>query len=264
MSTMMIMKSKVARSLQMPGRLYSRAVRSRRKARFAKILGFGRDEIERYTAELEATKIRERLNLAKKEFAAAIEDRFAPPDLVQSGGIGYRQAVILYCIVRKIMPDTVVETGVCNGLSSASILSAMQMNQSGRLYSIDLPQMLDECEKRGSGAPVLDGGVIASGREPGWLVPEYLRDRWDLRLGKTQHLLPALLEELGTIDMFLHDSEHSYECMTFEYNQAYPRLRPGGVLVSDDVKWNKAFSDFVRTHSGVSTLITNKLGLFRK
>ena len=63
-------------------------------------------------------------------------------------------------------------------------------------------------------------------------------------LGRSQDVLPGLLERLGTIDSFMHDSEHSAECMRFEYEQAWPALRDGGVLLSDDVNSTPAFFEF--------------------
>jgi predicted O-methyltransferase YrrM len=32
--------------------------------------------------------------------------------------------------------------------------------------------------------------------------------------------------------------------MKFEYQQAYPYLRDGGILISDDALWNPAFKEF--------------------
>jgi hypothetical protein len=46
----------------------------------------------------------------------------------------------------------------------------------------------------------------------------------------------------------MHDSEHSYECMHFEFNAAWPVMRAGGSLVADDFLWNDAFPEFSRTH----------------
>jgi predicted O-methyltransferase YrrM len=36
--------------------------------------------------------------------------------------------------------------------------------------------------------------------------------------------------------------------MLFEFRAAWPHLRAGGVLVSDDVFWNPAFLLFTRLH----------------
>lgn len=46
------------------------------------------------------------------------------------------------------------------------------------------------------------------------------------------------------IDLFLHDSLHTYEQMMFEYRVAWPYIRVKGVLLSDDVGCNEAFKKF--------------------
>ena len=46
-------------------------------------------------------------------------------------------------------------------------------------------------------------------------------ERWSLTIGRSQDELPTLLERLGEIDLFVHDSEHSYECMDFEFRAAW-------------------------------------------
>jgi predicted O-methyltransferase YrrM len=76
------------------------------------------------------------------------------------------------------------------------------------------------------------------------MVPPELRERWELVLGRSQDELPPLLDRVGQIDFFMHDSEHSYECMSFEFRTAWPALREGGVLVADDVNVNPAWAEF--------------------
>ena len=150
----------------------------------------------------------------------------------------------LYALLRKLQPEVLVETGVCNGVSSAVILHALHANRRGRLYSVDLPEfagMPSAEHRKGKG-----GGVVPAGRDPGWLVPDGFRARWDLRIGRSQEVLPPLLQELGRIGFFMHDSEHSYECMQFEMKLAAEYLVPGAPLVVDDANWNSAFHDFVR------------------
>ena len=64
------------------------------------------------------------------------------------------------------------------------------------------------------------GAAIPPGKEAGWMIPDELRPRWQLVLGRSQEELPPLLDRLGAIDLFVHDSEHSYECMHFEFQTA--------------------------------------------
>jgi hypothetical protein len=141
----------------------------------------------------------------------------------------------LYVIVRMLRPEVVVETGVAAGISSAFILQALQDNNRGRLCSIDFPNYA-----------LMDSSLIPEGKEPGFAIPPRLKERWNLRLGKSKDLLPSLLAELGRADIFLHDSEHTYDNMMFEYTTAWDYLAIGGLLLSHDISWNNAFTDFAR------------------
>ena len=78
--------------------------------------------------------------------------------------------------------------------------------------------------------------------------------------------LPKLLKELGTIDVFLHDSLHTYEHMMFEYTQAWRHLRVSGILMSDDVNegWSLAFIDFCKERNAPYVVIRKRLGIARK
>ena len=147
---------------------------------------------------------------------------------------------ILFSLVRKFKPKIVIETGVAYGISSSAILLAMSLNGAGRLISIDLPNKIRSgyTYKDGTKDPIF----IPEGREPGWIVPNELRHFWTLELGKSSDILP---KTNYTIDMFLHDSEHSYDNMLFEFEWAYEHLSPGGIICSDDIHWNNAYLDFV-------------------
>lgn len=145
----------------------------------------------------------------------------------------FRAAPQLYAIVRLLQPSTVVETGVGAGYSTATILEALNRNAYGHLYSLDLPNS-DEYWK------------LPNGRTPGFLVPPELTNRWNLTLGPSRTALPTLLSRVGEIQLFLHDSDHSYQNMRFEFECAYKSLAGGGLLLADDAMWNSALLDFAR------------------
>ena len=174
---------------------------------------------------------------------------------------GYR--VLLYLLVRKYRPEVFVETGVAKGVGSAYILQGLEDNGRGTLHSIDLPPGESEIDRRdGENVRLVDGQVHDS-YEPGHVIPSYLRERWEFHAGDARVLLPRLLDELGEIDVFFHDSLHTYEHMKFEFEAAWPHIRRGGLLISDDCTWNPAWEEFCR-HHGVRSTIYRTTGLVVK
>jgi Methyltransferase domain len=136
-----------------------------------------------------------------------------------------------YALCRALRPETVVETGVANGVTSAFLLQALELNGTGALHSIDLP---------------------ARGAEPGLvgrLVPEELRSRWTLHRGPSRRLLPSLVGGVAPVGIFVHDSRHTYRNVCFELATVTPFLgRPAAVLV-DDAERHSAFPDWAARQS---------------
>jgi predicted O-methyltransferase YrrM len=66
------------------------------------------------------------------------------------------------------------------------------------------------------------------------------------------------------MDIFIHDSLHTYEHMIWEFEASYPSLRVGGLLFADDALWNHAFSDFARRHGEHEARILRGVGFLRK
>ncbi len=142
----------------------------------------------------------------------------------------------LYALVRLTRPDHVVEAGVSSGVSSAHFLLALARNRHGRLHSIDWPTF-----QRGPVLGPRESTVsIPPGRTSGWAIPERVRSGWDLRIGRSQELLPALARELPTIGVFLHDDRHTPAHLAFELRTVRPRLRPGSVVLADNTVWTGA------------------------
>jgi len=159
---------------------------------------------------------------------------------------GYPHPEIFYFLMRIIKPEIVIETGVSFGVTSAFMLQALEDNGFGKLYSIDLPLQ------------------FANKEEVGKLVPKRLKHRWELILGDAKIELPKLLEKLDYIDVFYHDSLHTYEHMIFEYENAWPKIRKGGYLISDDIHMNSAFIDFCKIHKLKPIFLSVNLGLINK
>jgi predicted O-methyltransferase YrrM len=143
------------------------------------------------------------------------------------GAMGAIDCATLYGLTRWLQPAVVVESGGFIGMSSAFILKALTDEKltTAKLYSIEWSE---ECEQ-------------------GALIPDDLRSTssgFVPMRGKVEDFLKR--DQLPrSIDMFLHDSSHSYRHMLWEFRQFWPRLRDGGLLVSHDVQMNAAFPEFV-------------------
>ena len=157
----------------------------------------------------------------------------------------------LYTLCRVLKPTVVVETGVAGGVSSSYILHALDKNNHGKLYSIDVPWYTVTNNWKADFTDE-DMKVQPIEKQSGWIIPESLKGRWELLLGRTSDRLSDLLNKVGPVDVFFHDSEHSYENMSWEFRTLWPGLRKGGILVAHNVDVNNAFSDFERSAGGES------------
>jgi len=212
-------------------------------------------ECKRYVARLFQRESRKSLDelwqcISDSGFHSSMRRALSSDEYACSGlqGRPIFGAELLYVACRVLRPRVVVETGVGPGVSTSYILKALDDNGFGLLHSIDMPtrehQLLQPTPEQRTSASSSCGHVPLNPRPSGWLVPESLRWRWKLYAGLSQEVLPEVLRECGELDIFLHDSEHTYENMLFEYRSAWPRLREGGVLVSHDIESNTAFADF--------------------
>ncbi|MCI4336896.1 MAG: class I SAM-dependent methyltransferase [Thermoplasmata archaeon] len=155
----------------------------------------------------------------------------------------FRAPLELYTLIRLLRPSHAVETGVSSGVSSFHLLLGLNRNRAGTLHSIDLPLVQSTPVLGARESPV----AVPPGRSSGWAMPKISRARWDLRLGPSQVLLPALVEEIPRIDFFLHDDLHTPAHLAFELETIRPKLSPGAVVLADNTQWTgTAFPRFAR------------------
>ena len=247
-----MLRALVIRAFTKPHRLV-RCIRDTLRVR--RLIGISRLRLVQLFLEL----------LADRRFYRHLKDVInAAADTCQDsrlgGWIDYLSGAMIYVIVRHAKPEIMVETGVGPGGTTAFILLAMHKNQRGKLYSIDLP---------GNDAlvyPTLGKEFnihIPDGSGPGWLVPSWLRDRWELTLGDSREQLPEVLKRLGRTDMFLHDSLHTDEHITMEFETVLPYMKPNQIVLCDDVKdyWSLAFLKICEQRSIPHVRYKERLGV---
>jgi hypothetical protein len=133
-----------------------------------------------------------------------------------------------YVVCRALRPEAVVETGVGYGVTSSFILKALAVNGRGVLHSVDLPPIGERAEE-----------LIGS------LIPKSLAPHWRFHRGASKRVLPGLLGELDRVDLFLHDSLHTYANMWLELMTVEPHLNRPSVVVADDIGDHPAFERWV-------------------
>jgi predicted O-methyltransferase YrrM len=177
------------------------------------------DAVARFAAEIRASDFMAEMIRRRDAFGS-------------EGVMGAIDCATLYGLTRWLRPAAIVESGGYIGMSSAFILKALSDAKltTAKLYSVELSQ---ECDQGG-------------------LIPDELRSAsagFVPMRGKVEDFLKR--DRLpSSIDMFLHDSSHSYRHMLWEFRQFWPRLRDGGLLVSHDVQMNASFPEFVtRTYA---------------
>ena len=149
----------------------------------------------------------------------------------------------IWCTVRHTRPEAVMETGVAHGVSSRVILEALNLNGRGHLWSIDIANPLN---------------ARVHGQE-GAAVTESCRPRWTYVEGESSKRMPPLVKEVGKLELFVHDSLHTFKNTLFEMEQAASVMPPGGVMLIDDIRSHDGFTTFARRHPEFKTILVSTL-----
>ncbi len=137
----------------------------------------------------------------------------------------------LYLAVSISKPGIVFETGVGPGTSTSAILKALA--EDSKLISFDLGVKYGNADEM----PV------------GFVIPEDLKSKWKLVLGDSNITLPRELKIYNNIEMFFHDSTHTYEHVSFELNTVFPYLSKNFIIVVDNYDWTDAPEDFAKKNN---------------
>jgi predicted O-methyltransferase YrrM len=125
-------------------------------------------------------------------------------------------AAFLYSYVLTNKPAVIVETGVANGITTNILMKALEKT-GGALHSFDIDPKTKNVY-RGKG-------------------------NWSFHLLSKNYesALRNQVQEIGDVDLWIHDSNHGYSWQAFEYSLALETLVEDGVLVSDDIDSSMAW-----------------------
>lgn len=147
------------------------------------------------------------------------ETRKLPGAMMQ---IAPEQGAFMHLLARLIGAKRILEVGCFTGYSA--ICMGQALPDKGRLITLDVNP---------------DTGAIARR----YFAEAGLADKVELRLGPAQEALGALRQEFGpeSFDLMFIDADkgnmHNY------YEQGLRLIRPGGLILADNVLWSGAVAD---------------------
>jgi predicted O-methyltransferase YrrM len=213
------------------------------ESRYREWLSSHETTFDRWADGLSQALCREAMAFEKELYAFAKTQDFP----AHMGGNAYVR--LLYFLAKYIQPETVVETGVSIGYSSQALLSALDRNGKGQLYSSELQYLHDN----------------ESHRYIGLLVSAEFKDRWTLLTKGDRINLAQIAQQVNRINLFHYDSDKSISGRIFACNIALERMSKGDVIVLDDVNDNDhllSLSNLIGRAPAVFTTKYKSIGLF--
>ncbi len=139
--------------------------------------------------------------------------------------VSYDEIRVIYTIVKVMNPTTIIETGMGSGVSTTAMLAAS--NDETNVISID------------PGVPYGKGD-----KEVGFLIPINLRKKHKFVKGTSKQKMKEVLSYVDKVDIFFHDSDHTYENIMLELNEVWPKLSEESIILVDNYDWTDAPIDF--------------------
>jgi predicted O-methyltransferase YrrM len=128
-------------------------------------------------------------------------------------------AYLLFRLVRSLRPATALELGACVGVSASYIAAAMELNDFGRMMT-------------------LEGAEVLADRSRRTLEELLLTNRAEVRQGRFSDVLDSALADLAPLEMAFVDGHH-IESATIDYmNAILTRVSDEALLVFDDISWS--------------------------
>lgn len=133
--------------------------------------------------------------------------------------VTFKWGSFIFKLIREFKPTISLELGTCIGISALYQAMAFNLNEKGKLYTIE-------------GAPSLAN------------IAEENFKSLDLnrvigKIGKFSDVLPDLLPKIKPIGFAFIDGHHDEKATLNYFEQIYPSLSENAILLFDDINWSK-------------------------
>ena len=147
---------------------------------------------------------------------------------------------ILTTIVRFTRSSQCLELGTAYGMSALFVLEALKAGDAAARLT------------------TLEGWDLLFSLSSPMLTARH-GNRVSCRLGSTQDALPGLVKSLGPLDFVFHDAGHSRDDYVRDFLAILPGVRPGAVVLIDDIRWEdpRFFQGTPRCYEGWLELVNH-------
>ena len=130
----------------------------------------------------------------------------------------YFWSLLLFKLIREFKPSNSIELGTCLGISGAYQASALKLNKSGRLVTLEGANSLAALAEKNFQQLGLDNVHVVSGR--------------------FQDILDTVLTENRPIDYAFIDGHHDEKATISYFEKFIPFLSKNSIIVFDDISWS--------------------------
>jgi predicted O-methyltransferase YrrM len=152
-------------------------------------------------------------------------------------------ARLLMRVVRELQPERCLELGTGAGVSAAYQAAALELNGSGELTTLERDDVWFQVAREGLLHLGLDGRARVHRASPSGAIDGAIAD-------------------VGTLDFAFIDADHTREATLEHFHLVVPRMRPGAVVLLDDITWDDGMRRAWRTVAG-DARVARSLGLHR-
>lgn len=153
-------------------------------------------------------------------------------DICRSASKNQLWGQFLFHLIRQFKPDRCVEMGTCLGISASFISSALKLNGSGSLITLE-------------GSPPQSEIARETFRRLGL-------ENVTVRLGRFQDTLVPALNDMRPVNFVFVDGHHDEAATRLYFDTIRPYLDATNVLLFDDIRWSEGMKNAWRYVEGQS------------
>jgi predicted O-methyltransferase YrrM len=139
-------------------------------------------------------------------------------EICQNTSKPYKWDLLLFKLIREFHPTVCLELGTALGISAAYQGAACELNNNGRIITIEGSESLVFEAKKN--------------------IEKLNLNRVNIVFGRFQDKLQGVLQENAPIDYVFIDGHHDESATLTYFKQILPYLSDGAILVFDDIYWS--------------------------